>query len=105
MEIKKITDKYQLYKDGASYVVDFGETKRAEDKTVFLEITGVEEAGLLQLHGTCGCTATEKTLNSKESATFKITYSDCDSEFNKVVSVRYNSQQLTTILLRGKCNQ
>ena len=104
MKVNKTSEKYQFYKDGASYVLDFGEVKRAEDKSATVEITEVEEAGLLQLQGTCGCVVAEKTLHDKDRASFKITYTDCDLGFNKVILVQYNKQQLTTILLTGKCN-
>ena len=105
MKIDKITEKYQLYKDGASYVIDFGETKRAEDKTVEIEITAIEEAGLLKLSETCGCVSVQKTLYDSNRAGFKINYSNCDSPFNQTVVVFYNNKQLTTILLTGRCSQ
>lgn len=105
MEITKITDKYNFYQDGASYVVDFGEVERAEDKSVVIQITGVEEAGLLELGKTCGCTTIGKTLVNKTTATFKLAYTECSKEFNRVVVINYNKKKSTTILLKGKCQQ
>lgn len=105
MEVNKISEKYQFYKDGASYVLDFGEVKRAEDKSVYILIKDIEEANRLTLSGTCGCTTTEKTIVDKTSTSFKITYSDCDRGFKKAVIVKYDNIQLTTIILKGRCSQ
>jgi hypothetical protein len=103
MEIKKITDKYEFSQDGDSYIVNFGEVKRAEDKSVIIEISQVSEAGLLELGKTCGCTTIGKTLIDKNTAQFKLAYTECSKDFNKVVVINYNKKKLTTILLRGKC--
>lgn len=105
MEIEKTTEKYDLIQEGASYVIDFGEVKRAEDKSVYILIKDVEEADRLTLSGTCGCTTTERTIVDKTSTSFKITYSDCDRDFKKAVIVKYDNIQLTTILLKGRCSQ
>lgn len=103
MEIRKISEKYNFYQDGAQYVIDFGNVKRAEDKSATIEITGVEEAGLLELGKTCGCTTIGKTLVNKTTAQFKLAYTDCSKEFNKVVVINYDKKKLTTINLKGKC--
>lgn len=103
MRIEKTTEKYDLIQEGASYVIDFGETKRAEDKSVYIIVKDVEDAKRLTLSGTCGCTTTERTVVDKTSASFKITYSDCDKEFKKIAIVKYDNIQLTTILLKGRC--
>lgn len=105
MNITKISEKYTFSQDGASYIIDFGDVKRAEDKSAVIEISGVEEAGLLELKVTCGCTTQDKTLINKTTARFKLSYNDCSRDFNKVVKINYNKKQLTTILLRGRCNQ
>lgn len=105
MEITKISDKYNFYEDGASYVVDFGAVKKAEDKSVIIQITGVAEAGLLELGKTCGCTTIGKTLIDKNTATFKLAYTDCSKSFNKIVTINYNKKKLTTIKLTGQCSQ
>ena len=104
MKVDKISEKYNLYKEGASYVVDFGNVKRFEDKSVELQISGVEEAGLLNLEATCGCTIPQKTVVDKNTVKFKVTYTDCVGTFSKVVKVVYNKKQLTTIILKGLCN-
>lgn len=105
MEVNKTSEKYQFYKDGASYILDFGEVKRAEDKSAIVEITEVDEASLVNLQSTCGCSTTDKTVVDKNTVRFNINYNDCATEFNKVLVLQYNGQQLTTILIKGRCSQ
>jgi Protein of unknown function (DUF1573) len=105
MVIKKISDKYNLFEDGASYIVDFGDVKKAEEKTATIEITGIEEASLVTLKATCGCTTTDKTVIDKETVRFKLNYNNCDLNFNKVIVVNYNKKKVTTIILKGRCKQ
>lgn len=105
MIVEKISDKYNFYEEDGKYVVDFGDVKKAEDKSVTLKFSDVAEAGLLALKVTCGCTTTGKTLIDKNTATFKLTYSDCSKSFTKVVKINYDGKQLTTIILRGACSQ
>lgn len=103
MQVTKISEKYNFYQDGASYVVDFGDVKRAEKKIVTIKFSEVAEAGLLELGKTCGCTTIGKKLIDKNTATFDLEYSDCAKEFNKVVKINYNKKLITTIILRGRC--
>ena len=103
MQVTKISEKYNFYQEGASYVVDFGDVKRAEKKVVTIQVSGVEEAGNLELAKTCGCTTIGKKLIDKNTATFDLEYSDCAKEFNKVVKINYNKKLTTTIILRGRC--
>ena len=103
MQVTKISEKYTFSKDMSSYVLDFGDTKRAEDKTIIFEVTDVEEVGLVEFIKVCGCTTITKTLIDKNTAMFKVTYTDCAKEFNKVVKINYNKKLITTIILRGRC--
>lgn len=105
MKVTKITNDFNFYQEGASYIVDFGNVRKSDDKSVVLQFSELEEAGLLELVTTCGCTTKDKTLIDKSTATFKLSYNDCSSTFNKVVKIQYNKKQLTTILLRGQCRQ
>lgn len=105
MEVTKVTSDYRFYQDGASYIVDFGNVRKVDDKSVVLQFSELEEAGLLELATTCGCTTKDKTLIDKNTATFKLSYNDCSSTFNKVVKIQYNNKQVTTILLKGQCRQ
>ena len=103
MQVTKISEKYNFYQEGASYVVDFGDVKRAEKKIVTIKFSEVAEAGLLEFIKVCGCTTITKTLIDKNTAMFKVTYTDCAKEFNKVVKINYNKKLITTIILRGRC--
>ena len=106
MEIKKVTDKYSFSKSpDNTYVVNFGEVKKAEDKSVVVEVTGVKEAGLVSLKATCGCTTTDKMIIDPTTVRFKISYNNCDISFNKTVVVLYDKLQTTKILLTGQCRQ
>lgn len=106
MEIKKVTDKYSFSKaEDNTYVVGFGEVKKAEDKSVVVEITGVKEAGLVSLKVTCGCTTTDKMIIDPSTVRFKVSYNSCDINFTKTVIVLYNNKQVTKILLKGQCRQ
>ena len=103
MQVTKISEKYNFYQEGASYVVDFGDVKRAEKKVVTVKFSDVEEVGLVEFIKVCGCTTITKTLIDKNTAMFKVTYTDCAKEFNKVVKINYNKKLITTIILRGRC--
>ncbi len=103
MEVKKISDKFKFYQEGASYIVDFGAVKRFEDKSVTLEVTGVEESGLVGLTPTCGCTTSEKTLVDKNTVRFTLKYNECDNTFAKTNVLKYNGKRITTIIIKGQC--
>lgn len=105
MTVTKVTNDYNFYKEDTSYVVDFGDVRKADDKSVVLKFSDLDEAGLLELGATCGCTTTGKTLIDKSTATFKLSYTACDSNFTKVVKINYNNAQIAKILLRGRCRQ
>ena len=103
LEIKKISEKYNFYQDGASYVVYFGAVKRYEDKIASIQISGVEDSEKLSIKTTCGCTTLEKEIVDKTTAIFKLKYNDCEQSFAKVNVLKYNGNQITTIILKGGC--
>lgn len=103
MKVQKITEKYNLIQDGVTFTVDMGNVKNAEDKTVELVISGVEDSSKITLKATCGCTTTEQKTLNKESLSVKLTYKDCDLSFAKIVVVKYSGAQLGLIKLTGRC--
>ena len=105
MEIKKISDKYQFYQEGADYVLEIANKKAGEDTTTELIISGVEDSNLLTLHPSCGCTLAERILLPDGKVSAKIRYNDCDRTFTKIVIVKYKNVKLTTIKVKGTCQQ
>lgn len=106
MEITKTTKKYSFYKEGADYILDLGNIKRAEDRTTELLFTGVEDSNFLTLHPSCTCTATtERTIIDQNSLSIKLNYKNCDPTFAKTVVIKYKDVKIGLIKLRGRCNQ
>ena len=105
MEIKKVTSKYELAQEGTSYVVNFGNVKKFEDKSVTLQVSGVNDSSLLSVKTTCGCTEVNKDIVDKNTANITLKYNDCASTFAKTNILKYDGKQLTTIILKGACQQ
>lgn len=103
MEITKITEKYILERDGVNYTIELGNVKSAEDKSIELLITGIEDSSLFSIEKTCGCTATEKTNIDVNTQKVKITYKQCDPTFAKVMEIKYRNVKIGLIKLKGKC--
>lgn len=104
MEIKKISEKYSFYKQGADYILDLGNIKRAEDRTTEILITGLENANLLTVHPSCGCTGSEKRIIDINSLSVKLNYRDCDPSFAKTVVIKYSNVKIGLIKITGKCS-
>lgn len=103
MEIKKVTDKYDFYQDGANYILNLGEIKNGEDTTTELIISGVENIALANISSTCGCSTTNKTILSNGTASVKVKYKECASSFAKVLEITYNNVKTGIIKITGKC--
>ena len=103
MEIKKISEKYNFYKEQDNYVLDLGNIKRNENTTTELLISGIEDSNLLEVKATCGCTSTEKLVIDKNTQTVKITYTQCDPTISKVMEIRYKNTKIGIIKIKGLC--
>lgn len=103
MEITKTTEKYNFYKEGNNYVLDLGIKKRVEDTTTTLLITDIEDSSLLEVKKTCGCTNTEKTIIDKNTQSVKISYTQCDPSFAKIMEIKYKNVKIGTIKIKGTC--
>lgn len=104
MQIEKITEKYTLTKEGTNYTLELGNVKNAEDKSIELLITGIEDSSLFSIEKTCGCTATEKTNIDVNTQKVKITYKQCDPSFAKVMEIKYRNVKIGIIKIKGKCS-
>lgn len=103
MKIQKISEKYNFYTDGVEHTLDFGNVKRAEDKSFTIEISDVEDATKIEVIKTCGCTTVNKISADKEKAIWKVTYIECVGKFNKTTVIKYNKQTVTKISFSGTC--
>lgn len=103
MKINKISDKYNFYTDGVTHTLDFGNVKRAEEKSFTIEITDVEDATKVEVIKTCGCTTVNKISATKEKAIWKVTYTECSGKFNKTTVIKYNKQTVSKITFSGVC--
>jgi hypothetical protein len=104
MTVEKITNKYTLTQEGILFTVDMGSVKMAEDKTVELILSGVEDSTLFTIEPKCGCTTNNNLVLDKQRLSVKLTYKDCDMNFAKTVVVKYKNVQLGLIKLTGRCN-
>ena len=103
MKINKVSNKYLLFKEDSEYIIDFGNVKAYEDKSVTLEVTNIEEASLVTIHPTCGCTSQDRKLVNKNTLQVVLRYNDCVGEFTKAVGVQYAGKRMETIILKGRC--
>lgn len=99
MEIKKITEKYNFYKDGDNYILHLGSITRGENTKTELLFSNVES---LEVNSTCGCTVAEKTVIDKTTQKYTISYNNCDSSFSKVLSCK-NKEKNFLIKIQGVC--
>lgn len=104
MEIKKLTDKFEFRQEGAGYILDLGSIKSGGDRKTEFTITGVEDANLVTIHPTCGCTGSDTKLINKETLAFSLSYNSCDSSFAKVVQIKYNNVNISSIKITGRCS-
>jgi len=105
MEIVKTTEKYKFYQEGVNYILELGDIKNGENTTTELLVTGIEDSNLLQVVAHCGCTTTDKQLIDKNTQSIKISYTQCDPSFAKILEIKYKGVKLGTIKLKGKCQQ
>lgn len=104
MENLKITvNKYNIFKEGKDFILDFGEVKNAEDKTVTLLIENIENSELLNINRTCGCTTTNKEIVDAHTQAVRINYNQCDPTISKALEVVYNNKKVGIIKIKGKC--
>jgi len=103
MEIKKISEKYNFYQEGANYVLDLGGIKNGEDTTTELNVSGFENPNLLTFHPVCGCTSSSKTVLEDLSVSIKLKYNNCDPSFAKVVEIKYDNKKVGIIKIKGTC--
>ena len=89
--------------EGDYYVVDMGETKQFENKSVTLQISGLIDSSKFTVHPRCSCTATDTKIVDKNTVQTTLNYNDCDRTFSKVVELRYAGQNRKIIKLRGEC--
>lgn len=102
MEISKITEKYNLYKEGEIYIIELGDIKRAEDNSVEVRLTQLEDSSKITIHPKCGCTVPSYSIVSQSEMTIKLAYQDCESSFSKVTEIRYKNNT-TVIKIKGRC--
>lgn len=103
MEIKKISEKYDFYQEGANYVLNLGGIKNGEDTTTELNVSGLEDTKLFQIRSTCGCTVVTPVVKEDMSISVKVKYNNCDSSFTKVLEVLYNNVKVGIIKIKGTC--
>jgi hypothetical protein len=104
MQIEKISSKYSISQEGVTFTVDMGNVKNAEDKTVNLFISGVEDGSKVTLHPKCGCTVPSERVDTEDNKVLiKFTYEDCEDSFTKTIVVKYSNVQIGIIKLKGKC--
>lgn len=103
MEIKKISDKYDFYQEGANYVLNLGGIKNGEDTTTELNVSGFEDPKLLLVKSTCGCTVVSPTINTDKTVSVKVKYNECGSSFTKVLEILYNNVKVGIIKIKGTC--
>lgn len=104
MEIKKTSEKYNFYKEGADYVLDLGRIKRGENTKTDLLITAIEDSNLLEVERTCGCLSSDKELLDKNTQKVTISYNQCDSSFAKIMVVKYRNVKIGQIKIKGQCS-
>lgn len=104
MENLEITvNKYNIYKENGTYILDFGNVKAAEDKTVSLLIKGIEDSTKLKVLRTCSCTIAHEEIVDKNTQIVRLTYDQCAPTIAKVLEVRYNNKKIGIIKIKGKC--
>lgn len=104
MEIQKTSVKYNLYREGADYILDLGTIKRGENTETVLLINQIEDSSLLTIHPQCGCTASEVKRIDQNSLSVNLTYKNCDPSFVKVVEIKYRNVKIGIIKIKGKCS-
>lgn len=105
MEIQKLSEKYNFYKEGVNYILDLGKKKREEDTTTELLITGIEDSKLLDIVRTCGCSSVDKEIVDQNTQSVKIKYTQCDPSFAKIMEIKYKNVKIGTIKIKGTCVQ
>lgn len=82
MQITKITEQYEFVKEGNDYVINFGNVKKTDNKSVTLLFQHTKE---LILTPTCGCTLAEREDLENGDVIYKINYNQCDTSFAKTI--------------------
>ena len=100
MEIKKVTEKYNFYKEGFDYILDLGRIKKGEDTTTTLLFENVDK---LTVNATCGCTVADRKDIDTKTVSYNIKYKNCDSQFSKIL-VCQNNKEKFKIKIKGTCH-
>lgn len=103
MEIQKITEDFNFYKEGVDYILELGNITREKKREVALLITEIENSEKLSINSTCGCSTVGKIIVDKHTQSVKISYNECDSSFAKTLVMKYNNVRIGVIKIKGKC--
>lgn len=94
MEIKKLTPKYNLFKEKDIYYLSFGAIKKGEDTTTKLQFTDVDSK-TFQIAPACQCTTSNKKIIDNNTVEADISI-NTSGVFSKVITLKNNGK--TTLL-------
>lgn len=96
MEIKKISENYNFYKDGNIYFLALGGIKVGTKHVARLEISGVK-AKEVNIKPKCGCTTSNQTILDDSTIQTDVVFSASSSgSFSKTVEIREKTK--TTLI-------
>ena len=101
MEITKITENYNFYKEGVNYVVDLGNINKGSKHTIKFKASDVK-AKTFSISTTCGCTSSNKTVIDDTTVEFELTYSN--NSTGSITKANMIKNDNKTTILKIKAN-
>jgi hypothetical protein len=101
MEIKNLTNKYTLTKQGEDYHLDLGVFVSGENTETLLSVSGIDSNNFV-VNATCGCTATNLSVVDDNTVNILVSYHQCEASFMKTVEL-IEARKITYLKIKGEC--